>query len=75
MFGVRLGESIEPGSGLVEEVAAANEVAGLGRLVEEQASDLVVERRDQLLGGVRLCLERFKILGGEVVVAPIAQSL
>ena len=46
------GEGVELGAGLVEQVLAADEVAGLRGLVEQDAAQLVVDRLLQLVGGV-----------------------
>ena len=75
VLGVGLGEGVELASGLVQQVPAAGEVAGLRGLVQEHPAHLVVGREDQLGRGVGLLADLFEVVGRELVVTSFAQTL
>ena len=74
MVGLGLGEGVELAAGLVEQLLAADQVAGLRRLVDGSAL-LVVERRLQVGGQLGIGSELFDELEGQVVEALVAQIL
>ena len=75
MPGIRLGEGVELAAGLVEHLLAMDQVARLGRLIEQEAALLVVDGGAEVGRRARVLAESFQVLARQVEVAALAQSL